>query len=568
MSQTRKRPRAGTLGLLAAAAAVALLLSSCSGDALGGLVREHGASADGSSAGGEGPHSTKSDVTDEGTPISSLRPAASPALTAFDRQVVHWTPCHHVFKCGTVRVPIDWQHIGTASIKIALIMHPATGSLLGDLVVNPGGPGGSGVEFVEEGVDGVVDGSVAQHYNVIGFDPRGVGASAPVTCYDDAGTDKYFYDIDPGAVGSKTWIAAEEKKSRDLAAACARNTGPVLAHIDSISVAQDLDVIRAAVRQPKLNYLGYSYGTYLGTLYAGLFPNRVGRTVLDGADDPWGSDYQISDPSGGSGSFGVGPNVDGTVGQTIGFESSLVDYLRGCLSNTSTTVGRFRCPFTSTLARAKVRVEQEFARVNAHPLVTKDGRKLGGATLATAIDDALYDSSDWPALTRMFVQLEDGNPAQAFEFADEYNDRNPDGTYSDNDDFAHLAIGCIEDGNDVDLSFDRREAAELRKVAPMLGIYSAYGDLICSGWRYSSSPFPNPIHARGTGPILVLGNTGDPATPYSDAVDLARQLDNGHLVTLHGEGHTSYDLGNGCIDRTVDDYLLSGAVPDRDPDCH
>ena len=156
----------------------------------------------------------------------------------------------------------------------------------------------------------------------------------------------------------------------------------------------------------------------------------------------------------------------------------------------------------------------------------------------------------------------------AFEFADDYNSCNPDSSDDDNSDLAHLAIGCLEQGPAVDLKFDRREATELRKRAPMLGIYSAYSDLVCSGWKYGPSAFPNPVHATGTGAILVIGTTRDPATPYVDAQNLARQLDGGHLVTLNGDGHTAYDRGDPCIDETVDDYLLQGTVPRADPCCH
>jgi hypothetical protein len=193
---------------------------------------------------------------------------------------------------------------------------------------------------------------------------------------------------------------------------------------------------------------------------------------------------------------------------------------------------------------------------------------MGDMTLATAIDDALYDPTDWPDLTRMFIQLQDRNPKEAFLFADDYNDRNPDGTYDDNNDLAHLAIGCLEEGPAVDLKFDRREATELRKLAPVLGIYSAYSDLACSGWKYGPSPFPNPVRDAGKNSILVIGTTGDPATPYVDAQNLAKQLNNATLVTYHGEGHTAYDRGDACIDRTVDSYLLHYTVPYADPQCH
>ena len=424
------------------------------------------------------------------------------------------------------------------------------------------------MEFVQEGVDGVVDSDVAKHYDVVGFDPRGVGESAPVKCYDDTDEDKYLYGVDPATIGSTTWIANEEKKARNFARACEKSTGPVLGHIDTVSAAEDMDLIRSALGDSKINYLGYSYGTFLGTIYAGLFPQNVGKMVLDGADDPWGADYQPVPADVPAEDYGVGPSDDSTVAQAIGFEDALDQYLESCQTNVSATVGILRCPFVSTLANAKHRVAGFLASADKHPLKAKDGRVLDGASLATAIDDSLYDPTDWPDLTRMFAEVEDGDPTQAFQFADDYNDRNPDGTYDDNGDLAHLAIGCLEEGPRVDIPFDQREAKELRKVAPILGIYSAYGDLGCSGWKYGPSPFPNPPSAAGTGPILVLGTTGDPATPYASAQDLAAQLDGGHLVTLNGQGHTAYNRGDLCIDTTVDAYLLHGTVPSHDPQCH
>ena len=570
LSRRSGRPRAvaGVCGLILSAA---LLLSGCTTGGTAGLNRDPGAVGT-AKFGADGSHSSQGDDSTSGVTIASLRPKPSAALERYLSQHVDWKRCDGHFECGSVEVPIDWAHVTTASVRIALVKHPATGSRVGNLLVNPGGPGGSGVGFVEDGVGNVVDGTIEEHYDVIGFDPRGVGASAPVTCFGNAGIDEYLYGIFPGAIGSAEWIAAQKREADALAAACEKNTGPVLAHIDSVSVAEDMDVIRAALGDAKLNYLGYSYGTYLGTLYAGLFPDRVGRFVLDGADDPWGSDFS---PSGGgetssdaSGGYGVSPAEDGAVAQTVGFEGDLDDYLRQCVDGDGDALAGQRCPFSGSLADAETDVERDFASVTAHPLVAKDGRLLGGATLATAIDESLYDPTDWPDLTRMFIELGKGNPSQAFEFADDYNDRKPGGGFYDNGDLANLAIGCLEDGHDVDLAFDRREATELVKVAPILGIYSAYGDLACSGWKYGPAPFPNPVHAKGSAPIVVVGTTGDPATPYSEAQQLSKLLDNGHLVTYHGEGHTAYDRGIGCINSAVDAYLMDGTVPFNDPQCH
>src|SRR5476651_877698 len=261
-----------------------------------------------------------SSSADGGTSITSLRPKQTAALRPYYEQTVRWTKCKHSLECATVRVPVDWQHVTSASISLALVKHAAKGTSLGDLVVNPGGPGGSGVGFVEDGIEGVVDATIARDYDVIGFDPRGVGQSAPVTCFDDAATDQYFYGITPGPIGSDAWIAAERTEAASLATACDKGTGPVLGHIDTINAATDMDVIRSALGQTRLNFLGYSYGTFLGTIYAGLFPDHVGKMVLDGADDPWGANYTPGDSSDASDDFGVDPDSDGTVEQAVGFE--------------------------------------------------------------------------------------------------------------------------------------------------------------------------------------------------------------------------------------------------------
>jgi pimeloyl-ACP methyl ester carboxylesterase len=509
-----------------------------------------------------------SDDSSAGGPsIISMRPKPSAALSSYYAQRVSWSKCSDGLKCATLKVPIDWQHVTTESIPLALVEHPASVASLGTLVFNPGGPGESGVQFVKDGVDGAVDAAIEQDYDVVGFDPRGVGESNGVTCYDAKTTDAYFYDIDPNPIGSTAWINAEKEKARDFAAACQAGTGPVLGHIDTISAAADMDVIRAALGQKKLNYLGYSYGTYLGTVYAGLYPKNVGRMVLDGAEDPWGDDYESTDYSSNSDDYSVDAASDGVVAQAVAFEHDFTDYLKSCVKNASSAVGKLKCPFRTSEKSAESRVEAYLSAVGKHPLVNKDGRKLGTMTLALAIEESLYDPSDWPELTRMWAHIAEGNPDVAFSFADDYNERDPDGTYESSQ-WSNLAIGCLETGPAVDLKFDKREAAELTKVAPILGLTYAYSDLVCSGWKYGPSPFPNPIHAPGTSPILVLGTTGDPATPYADAQALTRQLDGAHLITLHDDGHTAYDRGEYCIDGIVDAYLLRGTVPTRDPECH
>ncbi|GAA4686836.1 alpha/beta hydrolase [Frondihabitans cladoniiphilus] len=463
---------------------------------------------------------------------------------------VEWTHCGGSYWCGSIQAPLDWSDSSTSSIHLALMEHRPSGTAQGDLLVNPGGPGESGVDLVGSDVSNAVDSAVSSKDNVIGFDPRGVGYSSAVKCLDAKGTDQYLYGILPGAIGSSEWLAADRANAKTFASACEKNSKGLLAHVDTASAARDMDLIRADLGDPKLDYLGYSYGTYLGTIYAGLFPTKVGRFVLDGADDPWAE-------TGG-----------GIVAQTSGFEGDLKTYVTACLAEKKEAVGTSTCPLTGTVDQAMTSISGLLSSVATTPLKAKDGRMLGASTLATAIVDPLYSTAEWPDLTTLFASTLHGDPAEAFTLADDYNERSPKGTYETNTTEANTAINCLEGGADVSTGEMRKEAAQLTKAAPVLGPYEGYTDVTCDEWPVKPLAFPAPVTAPGAGPILVLGTTGDPATPYAEAKALAKQLSSGHLVTRYGQGHTAYDLGNTCIDTTVDAYLVHGTVPSHDPLCH
>ncbi|MCU1415491.1 MAG: alpha/beta hydrolase [Microbacteriaceae bacterium] len=467
-------------------------------------------------------------------------------------QRLHWTSCSHGLQCTTLQAPLDWGHLSAGSISLALVRQRATGTKQGSLLMNPGGPGDSGVEFIKDDIDDAVDATLQKHFDIVGFDPRGVGESTPVKCYDDAGMDAYLYAIVPGAIGSAGWITAQKKLAAGFAAACEKNTGPVLAHVDTVSAARDLDLERAVLGDSKLNYLGYSYGTYLGTIYAGLFPDRVGRFVLDGAEDPWlGSSTGPTDTS-----------------QEVAFEGDLKAYLKSCLAGRKVAVGSKACAFDGSVTSALASITALLSGVGDHPIRNKDGRMLGAATLATAIFNDLYSPDQWPDLNDLFTRVQRGDASTAFAASDSYNGRNSDGTYADNSYVADFAIECLENGSDDSLSDMRAGANQLKKDAPVLGIYDAYTDIGCGAWPYGPLPFPKKVHAAGANPIVIVGTTGDPATPYADARALAAQLDSGVLVTYHGEGHTAYDRGITCIDHVVDAYFVAGTVPWTDPSCH
>lgn len=463
-------------------------------------------------------------------------------LKPFYEQVLSWSNCSGGMQCTTAKAPLKWDDPSAGEIELALIRQKATGTKQGSLLVNPGGPGASGYDFVKDSVGYATDSTLQDHFDVVGFDPRGVGRSTAVKCYDAKQMDSYLYDITPGTRGSDEWIAANAKSSTDFGAACEKNTGALLDHVDTVSAARDLDLLRAVLGDAKLNYLGYSYGTYLGAVYADLYPGKTGRLVLDGALDPAASNFDV------------------TKVQAQGFESALRAYLTDCL-------GQKDCPFDGTVDDAMATISALLASVEKSPIRNSDGRELGANTLVTAIIYPLYDANGWSYLSQMFESVMRGSASVAFTLADAYNSRESDGTYSDNSTEAFMAINCLDYSYDADPATMRAQAAELAKDAPVIGPYMAYGDIGCASWPYKTTVERGPIAAAGSAPILVVGTTNDPATPYVWAKNLAGELENGHLLTYKGEGHTAYNKSNSCVNDTVDAYLVKGTLPSEGKTC-
>lgn len=458
-------------------------------------------------------------------------------LQPYYGQEVDWSSCDNGFQCSKVMVPLDWSNRYGQTIELALIRHQATGTSEGSLLVNPGGPGASGVDFVRDSLDSAVSSDLQQHYDIVGFDPRGVGQSSSVSCYDAAGMDSYLYDITPGTRGSASWIQAATTASQSFADACKKHTGSLLEFVDTQSAARDLDVLRSLLGDTKLNYLGYSYGTYLGATYAELYPQNVGRMVLDGALDPAAS------------------NADVNIAQAKGFESALRAYLANCLAGSG-------CPFAGqTVDQAMASIRALLDKVEAHPMTASDGRKLGANTLLTAIIYPLYSSSNWKYLSTMLTSVQHGSADQAFQFADGYNGRKSDGSYTDNSTEAFTAINCLDYSYDASTGAMAAQRAALEAAAPTIGTYFAYGDIGCAVWPYKSTVTRGPIAADGSSTIVVVGTTNDPATPYQWAVNLSKELSNATLVTYKGEGHTAYNKSNSCVNNAVDAYFISGIVP-------
>jgi pimeloyl-ACP methyl ester carboxylesterase len=472
----------------------------------------------------------------------------SAELERFYHQEIEWTECGDQTDCGEVMAPLDWADPGGETITLALARHNASGRPLGSLLINPGGPGGSGYQYVRDYAQYIVTPAVLEAYDVIGFDPRGVGESTPVVCYTDpADQDELLYGTYDDPYGSEGWLAELTDREADWSAACLENTGPLLGHIDAGSVARDMDMMRAVLGDEKLNFLGYSYGTYIGAMYAELFPEKVGRMVLDGAVDPTG-----------------GSTLDGLAFQMTGFESAFRAYMEWCL-------GGGDCPFSGSTDAAMQAAHELIGSVDGKGLMSSDGRELDSATVGTGVAQDLYAESLWPNLTGLFRGLQQGDADPAFAEADSYNGRDGAGNY-DNGSDVYMTVTCLEGDLGTDGVNPIEGVEQIEEDAPIIGGYLAYDDYAvldaaCEQWPVPFTSRPETFDAEGADPIVVIGTTNDPATPYANAVSLAEQLSSGVLISYEGEGHTIYAQGVTCVDDAVDDYLIRGKVPSSDPMC-
>ncbi len=461
--------------------------------------------------------------------------ASAPAgLDSFYAQEVVWEPCENGFQCAKITVPMDYAKPDGDTIQIAALRAPSTGKKTGSLLVNPGGPGGSGYDFVKDAAGTHFSQSVRASYDLVGFDPRGVKRSAPVTCLTDAERDAsrakdYALDTDAG-------LAAALADNKVIAEQCAEKTGPVLGHVDTVSAAKDLDVLRAVVNDAKLNYLGYSYGTFLGSTYASLFPDNVGRMVLDGALDPSISNEEL------------------TSGQAVAFEKAIRAYVASCQQESS-------CPLTGNVDSGVQQIRDIINAVQATPRLAKDGRVVNATMFVSGLITPLYNDQSWPALTQALEAATTGDVSLMLRLADLGADRGTDGKYTSNSTFAFGAINCLDYPMVSDTAAMRAEQQRLMQASPTLGYFFAYGGTNCLDWPYKNLRTPAPVEYTGEAPIVVVGTTGDPATPVEWAASLRKQLGNASLLTWQGEGHTAYGRANSCLEDAVDKYLLDGTLP-------
>ncbi len=460
-------------------------------------------------------------------------------LEPYYAQEVVWKECKDDFTCTTVEVPLDYDNPDGERIELAVI-RSTTGGAQGSILLNPGGPGGSGYESVSQSLDAMASEALRSEYNIVGFDPRGVGRSTPVKCLPDSERDAYraeTFDLE-----TPEGVAAATKASQDFAKQCAKNSGALLGHVDTESAARDLDILRAIVGDKKLNYLGFSYGTFLGTTYAELFPETVGRMVLDGGINPANTSEEM------------------TMGQAKGFEDAIRAYVADCQTSN-------KCPLPGTVDDGVAKIRALIESVEESPMMSSSGREVTVPLFVSGFILPLYNDANWPTLTQALSEALRGNPDTLLYLADFGADREEDGSYSSNSNFAFNAINCLDYPMPDSLEAMRADAAALDKASPTLGRFLAYGGILCDAWPHDPVREPHKVAASGAAPIVVVGTTGDPATPYQWSKELAEQLESGVLLTWEGQGHTAYGRAGDCIGDAVDNYFVEGTVPEDGTHC-
>jgi pimeloyl-ACP methyl ester carboxylesterase len=461
--------------------------------------------------------------------------AAATAKVADTSGPLAWKTCGDA-ECATLTVPLDEFHPDARTLGIGLVRVPAgdPSRRIGSLLVNPGGPGASGTSFARE-IAGVLPTEIRDRFDIVGWDPRGVGKSSQVQC-DDNLDDYYSLDFAPDNDQERTALVAGVQKLVD---SCEAHSGALMPYLASVYTVRDMDRIRAALGDDKLTYLGFSYGTYLGTLYAAAFPQNVRALVLDGAIDPAvdASDQQVQ--------------------QAVGFEQSLDQFLKFCSASSS-------CPFHHGGKSAKA-YDALRARVDAHPIAGRGantGRRLGPTDFDIGVTQELYlGKAAWTDLAHALADADHGDAGALFDASDAYTGRRSDGQY-DAIDEAFFAIGCPDGPPMGGLAGMRAIEDRAQAAAPRLGRSIVNNSLACALWPVQPTAPAAAIHAPGAPPILVVGTRHDPATPLRWAQGLASELDSGVLMTARGSRHTAFAAGNSCIDRNVTGYLVD-LVPPR-----
>ncbi|MDQ0405343.1 alpha/beta hydrolase [Streptomyces sp. NPDC000349] len=533
--RTHRRTRIGGNRIRATFLAAALLATACSA---GGASTSAGPAAEAAGA------------TEAATASLAPLPKATPAeLSPYYEQKLGWRDCGVPgFQCATMKAPLDYAKPAEGDVRLAVARKKATGpgKRLGSLLVNPGGPGGSAIGYLQQYAGIGYPEKVRAQYDMVAVDPRGVARSEPIECLDGREMDAYTRtDVTPDDQDETDELVDAYK---EFAEGCGADAPKLLRHVSTVEAARDMDVLRAVLGDDKLTYVGASYGTLLGATYAGLFPDRAGRLVLDGAMDPSLPARRL--------------NLE----QTAGFETAFQSFAKDC-------VRRADCPLgdrDTTPGQVGKNLTAFFDDLDARPIPAgdADGRKLTESLATTGVIAAMYDEGAWQQLRKSLTSaMKENDGAGLLALSDSYYERESDGAYS-NLMFANAAVNCLDLPAAFSSPDEVRDALpDFEEASPVFGEGLAWASLNCTYWPVQASGEPHRIEAAGATPIVVVGTTRDPATPYRWAEALADQLSSGRLLTYEGDGHTAYGRGSTCIDSAIDTYLLRGTAPEDGKRC-
>ena len=465
------------------------------------------------------------------------------ALSEYYNQELAWEDCYEDFQCSMLDVPINYSDLTVGTFEISVLRYLAADqkNRIGSLIINPGGPGSSGVNYAYN-AEYIFSPDITDRYDIVGFDPRGVAESAPISCLSDREIDaNYAAD---GKPDNATELAETIKETKKYAEKCL-DQNEYLTSYGTANAARDMDVLREALGDTKLNYMGKSYGTFMGALYAQLFPDKIGRVVLDGAVDPTISPYEQ------------------VLTQAESFDNALTDFLQECSKNKN-------CSLPTDVDEARTSIISLLASVAKKPIPlqnsSKDKRELTETLLTLGIAAAFYDSEEgWPKLRTAFRDIKSGYGDEFIKLADQYSGRLKDGTYRSNEFDSGAIIDCLDFSDTRTVAEITNDAKKISQLAPIFGPYLGYSGLTC---QYLPKSKPVTITSITTNaPIMIIGTTRDPATPYQWAIALQKIITNSQLLTLVGDGHTGHNRGSACIDNAVDNFYLKGVLPPKNKRC-
>ncbi|MDA5142496.1 alpha/beta hydrolase [Streptomyces sp. AD681] len=534
--RTHRRTRTGSTRFRGALLAAALLATACS--------------AGGASTSAGSPAARAVGSTEAATAALTPLPQATPSeLSPYYEQKLAWRDCGVPgFQCATMKAPLDYAKPGEGDVRLAVARKKATGpgKRLGSLLVNPGGPGGSAIGYLQQYAGIGYPAKVRAQYDMVAVDPRGVARSEPVECLDGPKMDAYTRtDVTPDDAGETDELVDAYK---EFAEGCGADAPKLLRHVSTVEAARDMDVLRAVLGDEKLTYVGASYGTFLGATYAGLFPDRTGRLVLDGAMDPSLPARRL--------------NLE----QTEGFETAFQSFAKDCVRQPDCPLG----DKNTAPDQVGKNLKSFFDDLDAKPLPAgdADGRKLTESLATTGVIAAMYDEGAWQQLRESLTSaIKEKDGAGLLILSDSYYEREADGGYS-NLMFANAAVNCLDLPAAFSSPDEVRDALpEFEKASPVFGEGLAWSSLNCAYWPVKPTGEPHRIEAAGATPIVVVGTTRDPATPYRWAEALSAQLASGRLLTYEGDGHTAYGRGSTCIDSAINTYLLRGTAPEDGKRC-